>query len=121
MPLARDLMSASRAAVGASTWLAPGPSWRTFGLGSLSEAGPSAGVVSRLFGVRDLALGLGVRHPDPAVRRAVLQAGVAIDSIDVVASLVGVRRGAPKATLLGVAAGAAVFVVLGTIALVEEE
>ncbi len=121
MPLARDLMSASRAAVGAGTWLAPGPSWRTFGLGSLADAGPSAGIISRLFGARELALALGVRHPDPAVRRVVLQAGVAIDSIDVAASLIGLRNGAPRATLLGVAAGAATFVVLGAIALAEEE
>ncbi|WP_148616238.1 hypothetical protein [Nocardioides rubriscoriae] len=120
MTSALQILSASRAAVGAGTWAAPGPSWRTFGLGSLADAGPSAGIISRLFGARELALALGLRHPDPAVRRVVLQAGLAIDSIDVAASLIGLRNGAPRATLLGVAAGAASFVALGAVALGQD-
>ena len=43
---------------------------------------------------RDLTLGAGIHHPDPAV-----------------------RAGAPKTSLLGVAAGAGLFVALGLTAL----
>ncbi|MCW2816043.1 MAG: hypothetical protein JWN84_3498 [Nocardioides sp.] len=120
MSAALTVLSGARTAVGVGGWVAPGTAWRTFGLGALPEALPSAAVMSRLFAVRDLAFGLGLRHPEPAVRRAVLQAGIAIDAVDVVASVVGVRRGAPRASLLGVTAGAAFFVVLGAVALGEE-
>lgn len=122
--LAVDVLSATRAAVGVATWLAPGASWRTFGLGRLDAAGtaaPSAGVISRLFGVRDIALGLGLRHPDPQIRRVILRVGIAIDVVDTVASLLGVRAGAPKASLVGVAAGAALLGALGAIALAVED
>ena len=120
MSVALAVLSGARTAVGVGGWLAPRTSWQAFGLGECPADLPSAVVVNRLFAVRDLAFGLGLRHPDPAVRRAVLQAGIAIDAVDVVASAVGVRRGAPRASLLGVTAGAALFVVLGAVALGEE-
>lgn len=115
----RTAMSVLRGAVGAGTWLSPAASWRVFGLGH-DGPDPSAAIIGRLFGVRDLALAVAVRHPDPAVRRAALQVGVAADGADVVASLLGLRAGAPRATLLGVGAGAALFVAMGLAALREE-
>jgi hypothetical protein len=117
---AASALSALRMLVGAGTWAAPGLSWRTFGLGPL-QGGASTMLVGRLFGVRDLALGAAVQHPDPGVRRAALQIGVAVDAVDVVATLLAVRRGAPKATLLLVAGGAALFVGLGLAALADHE
>ena len=112
-------LSVLRMLVGAGTWAAPGLSWRTFGLGPLAGGAPTM-LVGRLFGVRDLALGAAVQHSNPDVRRAALQIGVAVDAVDIVATLLAVRRGAPKATLLLIAGGAALFVGLGLSALADE-
>ena len=111
-------MSVLRIFAGAISWASPGHASKLFGVGS---APPDArtGLLSRLFGVRDLALGLAVRHPNADVRRTALQAGVAIDSADIVASLIAVRAGAPRTSLLGVAAGAALFVGLGIAGLAD--
>jgi len=62
-------------------------------------------------------LGAGIHHRNPAVRTSALQAGLVCDAADVVASVLAVRRGAPKTTLLGVTAGAALFIGLGVDAL----
>lgn len=126
MPFARDLLSYSRAAVGVGTWAAPSASWRLFGLGDLAPSGPvataagSAEVMTRLFAARDLVLGAGLRHPSPDVRRAVLQAGIAMDLVDATASVIGVRRGAPARSLVGVTAGALLLAALGAAALRDE-
>lgn len=114
------LMSVLRMFAGGFTWASPALSSRLFGLGKIAPGG-SPGLVARLFGVRDLVLGAGLHHPNPAVRKAVLQAGVACDSADIVASLIAVRAGAPKTTLLGATAGAALFVGLGAAALVNSD
>ncbi len=118
-------MSALRSLAGAGSWASPALSWRTFGLGPIqgsqsSATAASSALATRLFGVRDLALGLAVRHPDPSLRRAALQIGVAADSADVIASLLAVRAGAPKATLVGVSLGAATFIALGIAGLTHQ-
>ncbi len=112
--------AALRMAVGAGTWLTPAGSMRLFGLGRM-PAGSAASValVGRLFAARELALGLAVHQPDPGLRRAALQAGVVIDSVDAIASLISVRSGAPRAVLVGGALGAATFAALGVVALRE--
>ena len=119
-PSVADVLSVLRVLAGASSWLSPGGSWRMFGLGSM-RGDPSAALITRLFGVRDIALGLSIRYPSADVRRAALMAGVAINSIDAVAGLLALRNGAPKATGPLVAGGAAFFAVLGVIALQQEE
>ena len=111
-----SVMSVIRMFAGAISWASPALSSRVFGLGKIAPGG-SPGLVARLFGIRDFVLGAAVHHPDPTVRKAVLQAGIVCDSADVVASLIAVRAGAPKATLLGATAGAGLFVVLGAAAL----
>ncbi|GAB2935607.1 hypothetical protein GCM10027047_35260 [Rhodococcus aerolatus] len=111
------VMSVARAAAGAVTWAHPRFAYRTFHVARDAEYSAGAGIIGRLFGVRDVALAAAVRHPDPAVRRAALQAGLVVDTADVAASVIGVRRGAPAGSLLGVAAGAATFVGLGALAL----
>jgi hypothetical protein len=118
-------LSALRSLAGAGSWANPGLSWRTFGLGPIqgtqsSTTAASSALATRLFGVRDLALGLAVRHPDPSLRRVALQIGVAVDSADVIASVLAVRAGAPKATLVGVSLGAAAFIALGIAALTHQ-
>lgn len=108
-----------RTGVGVLSWVSPAASWRTFGLGPIG-GDASAGLVTRLFGSRDFVLAQMVLCPDPKVRRAGLQAGVAVDSIDVVASLLALRKGAPKVTILTATAGAAFFAGLGAFALMCE-
>jgi len=113
---AATVMSVIRMFAGGFTWASPAISSRLFGLGAIAPGG-SPGLVARLFGIRDFVLGAAVRHPDPSVRKAVLQAGVVCDSADVVASLIAVRAGAPKTALLGATAGAGLFVAIGLTAL----
>ena len=102
-------ISIGRIFAGALTWASPTLSSRVFVLGRSTPDG-RAGLLARLFGVRDVALGLALQHPSADVRKVALQAGVAIDSADVLATVLAVRAGAPKSSLLGVAAGAALFV-----------
>ena len=105
-----------RSAVGVASWLAPAYSGRLFGLGR-TFAQPDAALMARLFAVRDLALAQALRHPDPQVQRQVLKVGVAVDSVDAVASLVAASRGGRKTGLVGVALGALLFAGMGVVAL----
>lgn len=113
---AAGTLSVLRSFAGLVSWASPTLTWRTFGLGPI-EGSASSGLVTRLFGVRDLLLALALRHPSPELRRAALQIGVAADTAHIVATLLAIRAGAPKSVLLGVSAGAAVFVGLGVAAL----
>ena len=117
-PTPAAVLSTLRSLVGAGTWISPASSWRTFGLGRLGHD-PSGELIGRLFGVRDLALGRAVRHPNGDVRRAALQVGVLCDSMDVIASLVALRRGASRTSGVLVGGGAALFAVLGLLALAD--
>lgn len=108
-----------RLLVGAVSWLAPRATWRAVGLGRPTDLG-SPDAVTRLFGARDVALGLALLQPEPAVRRRALRACVAVDSADTVAGLLAVRAGAPRPSLVGVAAGAALLAVSGVVALRDE-
>ncbi|MDZ7931987.1 MAG: hypothetical protein U5N21_18790 [Rhodococcus sp. (in: high G+C Gram-positive bacteria)] len=114
------VLSALRSTAGMVSWVSPAHSWRAFGLGPMRQEG-SAGVATRLFGVRDLALGMALHHPSADVRRAAVEAGIAIDVVDVAASVLGRRAGAPAASLVGVAAGATLFVVLGVTIIADTE
>lgn len=113
------IMAALRFLAGGLSWTSPRLSWRAAGLGHPEDVTPSTGLVARLFGARDVLLAQGVLSSEPAVRRAALQAGIVIDSVDVAATLIAVRGGAPRTALVGVAAGAALFVGLGVIGLTE--
>ncbi len=107
---------ALRVAVGVTSWLAPRRTWALAGLGRPSDGG-SSDAVTRLFGVRDLALALGAVHPEAATARAALRTGVVQDSVDTVSGLLAVRAGAPRAALIGVSAGAATLAVMGALVL----
>ncbi len=113
------MLSVLRSLVGAGTWVSPASSWRTFGFGS-TAVDASTALLGRLFGVRDLALGQAVRHESADVRRAALRVGVLCDSMDVVASVLALRRGAPRASGVLVGGGAAFFAALGGLALKAE-
>ena len=109
-------ISYGRMFAGALSWVSPTASSRVFLLGRDAADGRT-GLLARLFGIRDLALGLALQHPSADVRKLVLQAGVAIAAAGVAATLLAVRSGAPKSALLGVAGGAALFVGIGLTAL----
>jgi hypothetical protein len=109
-------MSALRLFAGGVTWASPALSWRLFGFGKTTPDA-ATGLLGRLFGVRDAVLAAGLHHRNPAVKKAVLQAGLICDSADVVASLIALRKGAPKFTMLSVTAGAGLFVAIGAAAL----
>lgn len=107
----RLTLLALRSAVGVATWVSPA-STRLFGLQDMADD-PHAALVTRLFGVRDLALAQALRSSDAAVVDAALRAGVAVDAVDTVASLLALRRGASPASSVGVGVGALTFVGLG--------
>jgi hypothetical protein len=118
-PLARRsrlTISAARSFVGATAWLSPAFADRTYGYGLVDRQAGSF-LVGRLFGARDLALGLAVQHPDPAVRRAALQTGIVVDAADAVSSAIALRRGASRVGTASVGVGALSLVALGIIAL----
>lgn len=112
----RLAMSTLRSLVGVGTWISPMHATRVLAPG-LVDNDPGTMLVGRLFGVRDLMLGQALRHPDPLVRRAALQVGVVVDSADAAASLIALRRGAPKLGAAFVGLGALSFVALGVAAM----
>ena len=108
-------------AVGGFTWVAPRAAGHTFGLGGVA-ADSRAALVARLFGSRDLLLGAAlVVADDPEAIQSALALGVAIDVLDTVATVLGVRRGVSKHGAVGVGVGAAVFAGCGIALLVKGE
>jgi hypothetical protein len=109
----RPTMAATRIGAGAYAWAQPEKAMRSFGI-----KGESSAYVSRLFAIRDVALGLGVMSRNPAVRKATLRLGMLCDAFDCAAGAIETKEGklttAGSAVLVG---GAAAFVVLGAIAL----
>lgn len=83
-------LAALRTAVGVGAWLAPRTTGKLFGLAVDSA---EAVLMARLFGVRDVALGLATLQTDGAARRTLVQAGIACDVLDAAAAALGARRG----------------------------
>ena len=114
------VFSALRALVGILSWVSPSASWKAFGVGAIgADARPP--LVTRLFGVREFALAAGLQSPEPAVRKAVLRAGLVVDGADIVASIIALRKGVPKWIWLTFVAGASIFIGLGIGGLATEE
>lgn len=111
----RYVLGGLRIGVGLKTWLAPRLALRVFGFGGIG-ADPRVVVLARLFGVRDVALGSAVvlARSDEAAVRAV-EVGILVDSVDVVASVLSMRRRGSRITGLMTAAGAAFLAVLGVV------
>jgi len=107
-----------RAAVGLSSWLTPRVAARAFGLDA--KANPQSPYLARLFGVRDLALAVGVATSPPQARRQWLMIGLGCDLVDVFAGLFGMKGGyLKKSSGVLVTAAAVGAVALGSIALSE--
>ncbi|MGQ0631984.1 MAG: hypothetical protein ACT4P1_13175 [Sporichthyaceae bacterium] len=111
------VMAAGRIGFGALSWVAPDATNTVSGL-----RGPAQPIFSRLFASRDIALGAAVLAQDPAVRRRALQLGVAVDLLDLVASMIDMRKGRTstwgKAVLLGGGLG---WAGMGLAALAQEK
>ena len=99
-----------RVVVGGQSWLAPRLSARMVGLDP--DRNPQAAYWARLFGVRDVALGLAALKPSGDARKRILQLTAACDAADFATTLAGRRAGyLPRVTTvlsagLAVAAGA---------------
>lgn len=105
-----------RSAIGAGAWLAPRLSGRLFGLDV--DGNPQAPYLARLFGVRDVALGLGLAGSQGSQRQQWLQLGVACDLADAAAGVLAGRSGAlPARAAVMVTATALVAAALGIAAL----
>jgi hypothetical protein len=109
-----SLLIGLRTAIGAGSWVAPGFAGRLFGLDAV--ANPQLPYLGRLFGVRDVALGAGLRFSSGQSRRLWLQLGIACDAADAVAGLIAGRNGqlskvstvlVTAPALLGIALGVA--------------
>jgi hypothetical protein len=111
---------ATRAAIGAGAWLMPRFSGRLFGLDP--DANPQAPYLARLFGVRDVALGVGLNSSSGAERQQWLRLGVACDLADAAAGVLAGRSGSlPKRATLLVTATALAAAAMGIAAMRGEE
>jgi hypothetical protein len=106
-------LSLGRIGLGAAAWGAPGLAGTAMMLG---RADAQAAFLLRLFGARDVALGVATLLVPAPARPAMLGIGLAVDASDAAAALLGARSGAlrPLPALLvagtasaAVAAGAA--------------
>lgn len=99
-----------RLLVGGASYLAPGLSARISGFDP--DGNPQAKYWARLFGVRDVVLGLGALQAEGEARERIVKLTAACDAVDVASALAGRRGGylSPAATALAgglaVAAGA---------------
>ena len=84
-------ISIMRIAIGVSSWLFPRLAGRLFGLDTAGN--PQAPYLARLFGVRDIAFGIGALQSSGAARKQWLQLGMACDVADALAGIAGKRDG----------------------------
>jgi hypothetical protein len=96
-----------RVAVGTSAWATPRLAGKAFGLDA--DANPQSPYLARLFGVRDLALGIGALTTTGESRRHWLMLGMMCDAADAAAGVLAGRAGyLPKVpTVLVTGLGAA--------------
>jgi hypothetical protein len=115
----KPTMALTRIGAGVLTWANPPLSATVFGIKGGAE---SSAYTARLFGIRDIALGLGVMSRKPAVRKATLRLAMLCDAADCAAAVLDAKQGkltpAGSALLIG---GAAAFAVMGVIALSRED
>jgi hypothetical protein len=110
----------TRTAIGVGAWLAPRFSGRLFGLDP--DANPQASYLGRLFGVRDVALGVGLSSSSGPDRQQWLRLGVACDLADAAAGVLAGRAGAlPKRATVLVTGTALMAAAMGLAAMRTEE
>jgi hypothetical protein len=98
-----------RLAVGTSAWATPRLAGKAFGLDAAGN--PQSPYLARLFGVRDIALGVGALSTTGEARRQWLTLGVMCDAADAAAGILAGRGGylpkVPTVLVTGVALAAA--------------
>jgi hypothetical protein len=100
------VLLAVRFVLGTTAWFTPKAFMTVIGMDPF--ANPQAGYMSRLFGVRDLTLGLGLLASRGNARRVWWRLGILCDLGDAAAGVVSARHGElpAKPLLTGVIAGA---------------
>ena len=85
-------LAAGRTAAGLGAWVAPRIAAQVIGAGR--GAGPSLSLALRLFGARDLAIGVAYLTAGAAERDRWLRIGMAVDAADALAAALAARSGA---------------------------
>lgn len=100
-----------RLAIGLGAWLTPRLAGRLFGLDP--KGNPQSPYLARLFGIRDVALAVGLNRSQGESRKLFIQLGILCDGADALAGLIAGRRRYlnPFATVMvsATAVGAAVI------------
>jgi len=95
-----------RMVVGGASYVAPNLGARLVGLDPATN--PQGAYWARLFGIRDVALGLGAMRTTGAARRQILQLTAACDAADLASTLMGRRAGYLSAASTVLAGGLAI-------------
>ena len=113
---ALKLLGGLRLAVGVTSWAAPNFGGKLFGLEP--DANPQAPYLGRLFGIRDVALGLGPLRAKKKAQDNWIELGIVCDVADAFAGIMGGGKGyLPPATTAMVTAPALAAAALGVVAL----
>ncbi len=109
-------LAALRVAVGVTSYVAPNFGGKLFGLEP--EANPQAAYLGRLFGIRDVALGIGPLRAKKKAQDNWIELGIMCDAADAVSAFLGGGKGylSPTTTAM-VAAPAIAATALGVVAL----
>ena len=109
-----------RVAIGASAWATPRLAGRAFGLDAAGN--PQSPYLARLFGIRDIALGVGTLSTTGEAQRQWLTLGVVCDAADAAAGVLAGRAGyLPKVATVLVTATAIAAAGMGLSALANSE
>lgn len=111
-----------RLALGTTAWVAPRFTLVMFGLDP--KRNPEAAYATRLFGVRNATLGVGLLASEGDDRRLWWQVGIVCDAADMLAALIGARKGRIPGDVRSVAilSGAGLVAIgLGVAALAEDD
>lgn len=100
-----------RLAVGAGAWALPQLTGTLFGFQSMDNQ--EAVYLGRLFGARDVILGVGLLSTDGDAQRLWWRLGIVCDVADAAAGVIGFRAGAPKRGMVLSTATAASAVAMG--------
>jgi hypothetical protein len=113
-------LATMRLAIGASAWATPRLAGKAFGLDAAGN--PQSPYLARLFGVRDIALGVGALSTTGEARRQWLTLGVMCDVADAMAGYFASRGGyLPRVPAVLVTGTAMVAAGLGLAALANDD
>jgi len=111
-------LSLARIVVGAAAWASPELSLKS---AMLDPAAPQSPYLLRLFGARDMALGLVTLLAAPEYKRALLGVGLAVDGADAAAAVLAVQKKAVEPVAGAVlAAGAGAAILAGLVAVGQQ-